>query len=164
MRLVLSRFTAMTSLYELLQVHQPSEHLIHYHVARLAARTTTASWTAASQTSTTTSWTTTTATKLPADTAFIEEELLDDRAKFYQFLMNRVHEQAELLLHLFFIVRLTDDLPGLAMAQLEELLDFLHFLDALPLHHVRSRLWSQTLLIPDRAAALQELLLLTRVR
>lgn len=50
------------------------------------------------------------------------------------------------------------------MAQLKELLDFLHFLDALPLLHVRSNLRSQTLLIPDRAAALQELLLLTQIR
>ena len=50
------------------------------------------------------------------------------------------------------------------MAQLEELLDFLHFLDAFPLLHVRSRLRSQAMLIPDRAAALQELLLLTRIR
>ena len=60
----------MTPLYELLQVHQPSEHLIHYHVALLAARSTAASWstttTTASQTPATASWATTTATKLPA--------------------------------------------------------------------------------------------------
>lgn len=112
----------MTTLNELLEVDQSGKHLVHNLLLGFELFCFDAG----------------TASTSCSNQSLIHEQVFDHWTQLQQFLVDGVHEKRELLLNLLLIGRLSNNLPGLCVPQIEELFDYGHFLDPLPLQHVGS--------------------------
>ena len=112
--------TAMSSLDELLQLHQPCKNLVH---CLLICSTTGVSFSSR---------------LLPC--RFFCQQVSDHRTQLDDLLSEGDHETVHLRLRLRFVLGLAYDLPCLHESRIEEFFDDPHLVNAFPTDHVGSQL------------------------